>query len=154
PPGATLALAFGIDDLGRVSGEAEDAQGFFHGWVFDGRYHNVELGSGTVGVWDVNVNGWATVVWQDQPPLSPSSLFHDGKLTDISVPGAISSVAHGLDNSGDVAYSWTDEAFVDHGAVLVNGKFTKFDAPGCDSASANRINEIHVIVGSCDAAGI
>jgi probable HAF family extracellular repeat protein len=154
PPGLVLAIAFGVDDLGRVTGEAEDLHGFFHAWIFDGTFHNAELGSGTVAAWDINNQGWTTVVWQDAPPLSRSSLYHDGKLTDINVPGAISSAAHGINSAGDVVFSWTDDAFIDHGALLSGRRFTRFDAPGCDTTSANRVNDSHVIVGTCSASGV
>ena len=154
PPGSILAIAFGIDELGRVTGEFEDQDGFFHGWVFDGAFHGVELGSGITSVRDVNANNLATVAWQDQPPLYRSSLYHNGKLTDINVPGAISTLAHGINQAGDVVFSWTDENSVDHGALLVGRKFTKFDAPGCDTTTTTGINDNHVIVGTCSAGGI
>jgi probable HAF family extracellular repeat protein len=154
PPGSTLAIAFGIDDLGRVTGEAEDLSSVFHGWVFDGAFHGVELGFGITSVRDINANNLATVAWQDQPPLYRSSLYHGGQFTDINVPGAISSLAHGINNAGDVVFSWTDDNSVDHGALLVGRKITKFDAPGCDTTTATGINDNHVIVGSCSASGI
>jgi len=153
PPGSVLAIAFGVDERGRVSGEAEDEQGVFSGWVYDGiTYRTVALGFGITAVRDITERNLATVSWQDQPPFYRSSLYRGGKLTDINVPGAISTVAHGINAAGDVAFSWTDDAGSDHGAAMVSGKITKFDAPGCDMTDATGINDNHVIVGTCTAS--
>jgi len=154
PPGSIFSLAFGVDDLGRVVGQAEDMQGIFRGWYFDGSYHSVELGVGETAIWDLNSNSQALIVWQDETGNSRSSLYQSGKLTDIDVPGAVSTTARGINNAGDVVLSWTDEAFIDHGALLTEGKFTKFDAPGCDMTDPGRVNDNHVIVGTCTTSEV
>lgn len=153
PPGSIFSLAFGIDDSGRVVGQAEDELGVFRGWYFDGSYHSVKLGFGETAIWDTNGDGFALIVWQDENGNSSSSLYH-GTLTGIDVPGAVSTVARGISNVGDVVLSWTDDAFVDHGAVLTGGRFTKFDAPGCDITDPGRVNDNRVIVGTCTAGAV
>jgi len=152
PPDSVLAIAFGVDERGRVSGETADENGVFRGWVFDGTFRTVQLGSGITAIRDVNAHNLATLSWQKEPPFYRSSLYRDGKLTPINVAGAISTVAHGINESGDVAFSWTDNQGADHGAAMVGGSITTFDAPGCDMTDATGINDNHVIVGTCTAS--
>ena len=66
----------------------------------------------------------------------------------------LSTTARGIDNAGDVVLSWTDDSFLDHGALLTEGKFTKFDAPGCDMTDPGRVNDNHVIVGTCTTSEV
>jgi len=154
PPGSIFSLAFGIDDSGRVVGQAEDEQGVFRGWYFDGSYHSVELGIGETAIWDVNDDSSALIAWQDENGNSRSSLYHGGKLTGIDVPGAVGTIARGIDNAGDVVLSWSDDLSNDHGALLTGGRFTKFDAPGCDITDPGRVNDNRVIVGTCTAGAV
>ncbi len=154
PPGGSQTLAFGINDNGVISGEYLDpTTGMDEGFTFDGTNYQTVLGpvSGAPAlVYGTNVHGISTVQWGDSSGNTESSLYNGTGYKTVNVPGAVSSYIHGIDAAGDAVYSWTDSQGVFHGAALVGGKMTVFDAPGCTGGTyADSINDHHVIAGVC-----
>ena len=149
PPGALQAYASGIDDLGRMTGQFQDTDGVFKGWIFDGTsYQTLWTGFSTT-ILDINQQGLATVTWQDASNLYEAAIYDGQNLTAINVPGALYSFARGISTSGDVALYWTNDLVTFHSAVLIGHTFKTFDAPGCDSTRASGINDHRIIVGAC-----
>src|SRR5262249_33938219 len=74
---------------------------------------------------------------------------YDGTMyTPINVPGAVSSYPHGIDLAGDVVFSWTDSSGLFHGALLMSGKYYKFNDPkGTEGTYGDGINDNRVVVG-------
>src|SRR5215471_16627464 len=75
-------------------------------------------------------------------------------FTTIDVPGALSTNANGINDSGQIVGSFWD-GLNGHGFFLdVDGSFTTIDVPGASSTGASGINNSGQIVGSfVDATG-
>jgi probable HAF family extracellular repeat protein len=78
-----------------------------------------------------------------------SYLYSQGVTLTISVPGAASTLAYGINDAGTIVGAVSTHAFLD-----VNGVITPFDAPGFVSTTARGINSFGQIVGyATDASG-
>jgi uncharacterized membrane protein len=65
----------------------------------------------------------------------------------LDVPGAVSTVPHGINDSGHVVGVCEDTAGVDHGFRGGHGRFTTFDAPGAVHTEAVDIKDRGDVVG-------
>lgn len=75
-------------------------------------------------------------------------------VTTVSVPGAASTAANGINDHGQIVGSYIDSAGHAHGFIDTNGTFVTINVPGAVSTSANGINDFGQIVGSfIDSAG-
>jgi uncharacterized membrane protein len=97
----------------------------------------------------------------DQGPTAPSSLAPDGpslaakvrsadgefSFTTIEVPGAVTTIAWGINARGDVVGEYFDAAARRHGFLLRKGVFTPIDVAGALGTSARGINPRGDIVG-------
>src|SRR4029077_10210152 len=68
--------------------------------------------------------------------------------TTIDVPGAVWTVAAGINNNGQIAGSFEDGNFAVHGFVYTTGTFTTIDVPGGGVTAALGINDSAEIVGN------
>ena len=154
PPGGTQTFANGINDNGVITGSYLDPiTGLNEGWVLEnGTYETVlspQNGASAFAT-DTNINGITTLWWINSVSGYVESSIYDGTTyRTANVPGATNSYIRAIDASGDTVYEWQDSAGNDHGAVQVDGRFRKFDIPGCNATVANGINDHHLIVGSC-----
>jgi probable HAF family extracellular repeat protein len=74
------------------------------------------------------------------------ALADDFTFIPINFPGATSTVAHGINNSGQIVGSFTDGSG-NHSFVDTGGSFTSFNFPGAISTTAFGINNSGQIVG-------
>src|SRR5262249_41157704 len=147
--------ALGINDLGEIVGQFVDVDGISKGWIFNNTSYETAVvpSSNNTAVWDININGMATVVWVNATGLTQSDLYDGATFTSIDVPGAANTYAYGIDSAGDVVFGWEKTRSSDvRSAALVSGKYTKFDVPGCTQSSATKTNDHHTIVGFCQSA--
>jgi probable HAF family extracellular repeat protein len=150
PPNATQTLAYGVDDLGRIAGAFVDSNGIDAGWILDGAtYRIIRTRFLSTAVHDITVTNMAVMFWQQDPPYFVSSGCTLSGCTKIKVPNAVDVIARGIDSAGDIVLSWSADGYSYHGAVIIGKRLTSFDTPGCDSTTAWRINDNHVVVGVC-----
>lgn len=73
----------------------------------------------------------------------------EGEFSTIDVPGAIFTVAGGINDSGDIVgwYAFPTSPAQRHGFLLQDGIFTFFDPPGSTFTNLLSINERGDIVG-------
>jgi hypothetical protein len=64
------------------------------------------------------------------------------------VPGALTSIPHGIDSAGDVVFSWADSAGNLHGSLLKGEAYFDFNDPS-GRTFAWGINDHGAIVGFC-----
>ena len=106
-PGAVTSQAFDINDRGQVVGEYKDADGRFHGYLWErGRFRTLPTGAAT----GINHRGQITGLTGD--PTAPVGFLLDrGRLTTFSVPGAQVTFPAGINDRGQiVGYSSSDPA--------------------------------------------
>lgn len=92
----------------------------------------------------------------------PNSYFSHGFLIEglvvyssIDYPGALSTIATGINNSGQIVGSWADSNGNSHGFLLDSNTCTaycSFDYPGGTQTSPNGINDAGQIVGNYEDA--
>lgn len=121
--------AMGINDGGRIVGKFDDEAGE-HGFVLDG-------------------DAFTTAVGQRIGEILVGPSFRT-----ISVPGAHSTRANGINNRGDIVGGFIDTGGL-HGYLLTGADFTTIDAPGATQTEAFGINDRNEIVGCFhDVAGM
>src|SRR3954452_6399047 len=69
-------------------------------------------------------------------------------FTQIDVPGAFATEAHGINNAGQIVGSFVDGNFTTNGFLSTGGSFTQIDVPGASRTEAWGINNAGQIVGS------
>jgi hypothetical protein len=89
-----------------------------------------------------------TEVWIDSANNAESSLYNGKKYTTINVPKEADSDAAGINNLGDVVYSWEGATDTYGGALRHAGKVYKFHVPHGDRTFGYGINDHNVIVGA------
>src|SRR5262249_42405148 len=76
-----------------------------------------------------------------------------GSFTNIDVPGATTTEAWGINNSGVIVGDYVDGGGIFHGFVKSGDSFTPVDFPGACGTSAKGINNSGAIVGNwCDSS--
>ena len=87
----------------------------------------------------------------------PLACAQSYKFVTFDVPGAASTRANGINNSGQIAGTWTDGANHTHGFLRSadGSTFTPVDPPNAvpDSIRVNGINNLGQVVGSYGEAG-
>ena len=101
---------------------------------------------GTTGASGINDSG-QIVGSYGNPPEFQSFLDTRGVFTPIAVPGALSTIANGINNRGQIVGVSEDStgsfpAFLDTGGV-----FTTIDVPGAIFTTPEGINDLGQIVG-------
>jgi hypothetical protein len=71
----------------------------------------------------------------------------DGTFTTISVPGAVTTQALGLDDRGRVVGDYLDQSGSYHGYLRKRGRFTTIDFPGSTSTAITGLNDRGEMVG-------
>lgn len=103
----------------------------------------------------INNLGRIVLLWQDSNTNYESSLYAGKTYKTINVPGAGDSYASGINNTGDIAYSWDYTIYSSlSGALRHAGGYHKFDYPKAGSTLGGGINDHHVIVGYYGHVGI
>jgi probable HAF family extracellular repeat protein len=74
-------------------------------------------------------------------------VLSDGEFTRIKVPGALLTVAQGINDHGDIVGIFTNDGGRFHGFLLSHGRFRTIDVPGVVTSIAWRINNSGEIVG-------
>ena len=145
------ALVFGpensspgaIDAAGRIVGQANG-----RGFLWDGATVTElgTLGGGGSAAFGISDNGLITG-GADRLDGSTHTFLYDGALRDIGQLGVASSGA-GVNNAGQVAGTWVDEAGENHAFLYSAGAMRDIGNLGADSARATAINEAGDVVGS------
>jgi hypothetical protein len=163
-PGSAQTQVTGLNDLGDTSGFWVTANGTNHGFVeWNGvftSYNNPKTphAAGSVNqLLGVNNNGVAVGFYNDAVGHSHAYEVNQAThvYTAIKIPGAVSAVATGINNAGDIVGTATDSAKVTTSWLLKNGHLTTFQFPGGSDTQAFGINSTDHIVGSyLDGQGV
>ena len=70
------------------------------------------------------------------------------QFTPLDIPGAVHTVASGVNDAGIIVGEYTDSSGTRHGFLWQGGSFTPLDVPGAAGTVASGINDAGVIVGS------
>jgi probable HAF family extracellular repeat protein len=70
------------------------------------------------------------------------------KFTSLEYPGALATEASGVNNTGQIVGTWTDDSGAAHGFLLSDGVFQSFDVPGALGTHPRDINDAGTVVGA------
>jgi probable HAF family extracellular repeat protein len=109
-PGSLSSQALDINDRGQVVGEYKDADGVFHGYVWErGRFRTIDVpGRATTSASGINNRG-QIVGLSSSDPADPTTIRGfllakgaKGPFTTISRPGATVTVPFDINNRGQL----------------------------------------------------
>jgi hypothetical protein len=71
----------------------------------------------------------------------------------LSVPGAVTTAVHSINNLNEIALSWFDSSGLEHGAVHAGTKYFLIDDPSGTGTGIETINDFNTIIGKYVPAG-
>ncbi len=156
-PGSAQTQVTGLNNQGDTCGFWVTANGTNHGFVeWNGVFssYNDPKTPHTAGsvnqLLGVNNNGQAVGFYNDAAGNSHAYQVNQATrvYTAIKIPGAVSAVATGINNAGDIAGISTDAAKVTTSWLLKGGHLTTYQFPGGTDTQAFGVNSTDHIVGS------
>lgn len=149
-PGADLTVLRGVNDLGDVVGEYENADAIRHAFArVGGVFSNVDV-PGAVHSRARGINSSGHIVGHFDDGAGDRHGFlrsPTGGYTTIDVPGAAQTLAGGINDAGDIVGTWFDGAGAPHGFVLGSAGLELFDVPGTLGTFTTGINEAGQLAG-------
>ena len=154
-PNSTFNAAYGVNDSGVIVGTfSTDIQ---HGYILRReKFITVDFASDINFVSGINGVGDIAGAYDDTCcNLHGYLVTHDKVFTPLDYPGAVRTIADGLNGSDIVVGVWRDANKLFHGFMWESGIFTPIDAPNSTSTYTLGINSSNVIVGYyIDAASV
>ena len=152
-PGSSATGAAGINNSGVITGYHDDAGGT-HGFLDNqGSFSSFDCpgtGVGGTNPHGINNNGVVVGVCYQQSGIG-GFIDTNGVFSFINYPGGCSTIAFGINDSGQIAGTYRDGCSGNtHGFVYSNGAFTAIDYPGASQTFALGINNAGVVVGYSD----
>jgi probable HAF family extracellular repeat protein len=138
-PDMPLNYGNGINDAGHIVGVAyaggniNESSGLGMNWFWDGRDYSFFTvpGSETNGAYVGGINDWDQIsgFYFDNVTGLPHGFIKDGpNYTTLDAPGAIYTVAFGINNKGQVVGLYEDASHDHHGYIWTEGTFVTVDA--------------------------
>jgi uncharacterized membrane protein len=150
-PGNNFTVAYGIDNLGEVSGSfrsnapSAPEEGFL---LKDGVFNIVAVpGFSETGVQGLNDVGQLVGAAFTNPGNFQAFEDDNGHFTLLNLPGSVNSAAFGINNLGQTVGYFTDLTGAQHGFVCTSVKCSQIDIPGASNTDALGINNKGQVVG-------
>jgi uncharacterized membrane protein len=122
-PNSRLTILRGINARGDILGSYVGLDGVSHDFLLrNGIFSNIVYPGGTGAARAMNARGDIVGGFGDADG-GHGFLLRDGKLTKIDYPGASSTIAFGINNTGDIAGQYLTAAGTVRGFLLSDGTF-------------------------------
>jgi len=95
----------------------------------------------------INESGEITILSFSSSGQAQSSLYNGTTYQTLMVPGAVLTEVWGINNLGDIAFTWLDSNFIQHGAILHAGNYYKVNDRQETETSIFGINDTDAFVG-------
>jgi uncharacterized membrane protein len=150
-PGARTTTAAGINNRTQGGRPYLDADGRYHGYVWErGRFKTIDV-PGQPGTTATRINNRSQVTGITGGPTAPVGFLLDrGRFTTFTVPGAQATFSYGINDQGHiVGYSSSDPAASTASGFLrdAGGRLTAINRPGAAVTVAFDINNRGQVVG-------
>jgi hypothetical protein len=163
-PGSAQTQVTGINNKGFTSGFWVNKKGTNHGFIeWNGVFasyndpHTPHMTGSVNQLLGVNNAGVAVGFYNSANGHSHAYKVNQSTrvFTAIHIPGAVSALATGINNAGDIVGIATDSAGTTSGWLLHSGHLTTFQFPGGSNTQAFGVNSHDAIVGSyLDGGGV
>jgi probable HAF family extracellular repeat protein len=149
-PGGSNTYCFGINSAGAIVG-SYSKQGFTNrGFIFQNGQFS-DLDPHTTSAASINDSGWIVGTYFQGHSNALGFLFDGTTYKIITVPGAVTTQATGINNQGLITVQWADSESV-HSSLYDGSTFTNIDVPGAKDTWAYGINNAGDVVFSWDDA--
>jgi probable HAF family extracellular repeat protein len=159
-PGSTSTEASGINNAGQIVGTYLDAQGFTHGFVFDGSTYTRVAFPGAAHNYAFGINDSGHIVGGHAAANALTDPWHGfsaqgGVFTQWDFPG-FETDGRGINGAGDIVGIYNSGLGTqDHGFMRIGDEYTSLDYPGAAKTYAFGINDSQLVTGSyVDAFGL
>jgi len=152
-PGGTLNSVRQINNHGEMAGRYVDAEGVYHGFVFQNGVFTAINFPGALGtaVWGINDNGDLVGRYLDAEGITNHGfLLHNGVFTTIDPPSTIQTYALGTNSVGQIVGFYDDAAGHEHGFLLSAGVYSTVDFPGSSLTDILKVNNVGDMIGIYD----
>ncbi|MCG8457217.1 MAG: DUF3466 family protein [Holophagales bacterium] len=159
-PGAEQTVVRGINDLGDVVGEYENAGGARRGFArFGGTFVSIDVPLAVESrARGINNHGEIVGSWTDGSGRRHAfTRTPDGIFTTFDYPGALETVLGDINDAGEIVGTYFDNGGTPHGFVISAPlvQFLPFDVPGSTGTVATGINEAAELTGEwIDGEGV
>lgn len=146
PPSASSMEANAINSRGHIAGTITTPDGERGFLLRHGSYTLIDCGEERTQVEGINRRGDLVGECGDNQGF----LLHDEEFTEIAYPGAVETVARGINDQGDIVGIYAlEEDGADHGFLRDHhGNFTTIDFPGAEETKIAAINNWGDLVGT------
>ena len=159
-PSAPITVPFGVNSSGEIVGfyslDPQDNSG--HGFTLVGKtFTSVDYpGAGYTSLNAINTGGQILVQACFSGEFSCRSyLFQSGTFSSqILYPGSAGTIGYGINDSGEIVGTYSNDEVTFHGFTLLSGTFTTVDYPGAVDTYLTGINSGGQIVGAWDNGGV
>jgi hypothetical protein len=134
---ATFFAVYGINTSGDLAGTFIDGSNAQHGFLLTakGQFSQLDVdvkGATFTFATGVNTNDEVVAQWGDALGYVHSSSYLNGTWVDENLPGASNCYIGGIDDHGDLSYTWTGSGGDIHGGYYnaASGNYYLFDVPG------------------------
>jgi uncharacterized membrane protein len=136
-PNGSQTIVRGINARGDIFGSYVDAAGAGHDFLLhNGVYTNIDYPGGGAAARAINARG-DIVGGLGDADGAHGFLLRDGKMTKIDFPGASTTIAFGINNTGDITGQYTTKFGVVFGFILSDGTFHRIRIPSTDFTGAH-----------------
>jgi hypothetical protein len=153
-PRAMETDTYAVNNFGVIAGDYVDSNRVQHGMILNGKSLTTvdragclsTPGPGAIALFgltskDVAV-GWC---FDTNQQTDVAFEFNHGRITTISISGAVSVQAQGINDAGQVVGDYLDETGLQHGFLLTGAKLTRLDVAGHQTPVAWSINNAGLI---------
>jgi probable HAF family extracellular repeat protein len=158
-PGATHTYALGINDEGAIVGSHSfnGPNGPWHSFVLvDGQFTEFDPPGWESDARDINNNGDIAGVYNESGNLPTHGFVRraDGTYVTIDLPGAPYSLLKGINDAGTVSGAYIDNSGRYHAYFSTGVQTVGFDFPGSHMTYGTDVNNLGVLLGTKQQAGI
>ncbi len=160
-PGAQQTQVTALNDYGRTVGFYVDRAGNNIGFVAKGGVYTSVIAPGAAGspattqLLSINNEGMAAGFYNDKAGNSHPFLYntHDGRFTSITVPGAVSAMATGINDVGEVVGIATNAHKKTTGFIDASGAIRVLADRSASATQPFGVNDQGQVVGQVTTAG-
>jgi probable HAF family extracellular repeat protein len=154
-PGARTTTAVGVNNRGQVVGQYQDANGLYHGYVWErGRFTTIDApGAAATTLFDINDRGQIVGARVEADGTFRGLMLDRGRFSSFAPPGAVLTLPFDINNRGQiVGFTASDLATETARGFLLakgaKGPFTPISFPGAPSTVALGLNDRGQISGA------
>jgi hypothetical protein len=134
---------WGINNSGEIVGSYSTAV-FGNGFTYvSGVYTDVIVPGATAGTTSYGLNNAGDIVGSFADNVGQHGFLYNvtsATYDTLNVPGAIATLAVGINDSNTITFEWVNSSFVFSGAILRNRHYAILNVPGMSQSKARGIN--------------